>query len=249
MKEQKIISEYRLYPTSIFELTLPGYKTFNYKFEEFIYKEYKKQPKGLDASNYGGWHSNYFELDHPIISEFFHKIDPIFDTLMKKYLNWNVYDYFMGIKGIWAIINKKGDYNVDHRHGDALLSFAYYVKVPKEKPNVKKTKNQVDRGTGNIYFKDPRVASIARRPPMVRPWENHPNFNPERAENATHGNQSENFEPIEGKLIIFPGWLEHGVHPHYSDEDRIVISGNVNLYPKKSNSPDGSLYQPHYTTH
>ena len=40
------------------------------------------------------------------------------------------------------------------------------------------------------------------------------------------------YVPEEGKLIIFPGWLLHGVKQNLSDEDRIVISGNIKLYPK-----------------
>ena len=38
-------------------------------------------------------------------------------------------------------------------------------------------------------------------------------------------------EPTEGTLILFPGWLEHGVYPSKSDEDRIVISANINFWP------------------
>ena len=31
----------------------------------------------------------------------------------------------------------------------------------------------------------------------------------------------------EGDLIIFPGWMDHGVKQSTSDEDRIVISGHI----------------------
>ena len=41
-------------------------------------------------------------------------------------------------------------------------------------------------------------------------------------------------KPKEGMLIIFPSWLENGVYPNQSDEDRIVISANINLYPAKN---------------
>jgi uncharacterized protein (TIGR02466 family) len=32
--------------------------------------------------------------------------------------------------------------------------------------------------------------------------------------------------PVEGKLIIFPAWLEHEVLPTNTDEERISISFN-----------------------
>ena len=36
----------------------------------------------------------------------------------------------------------------------------------------------------------------------------------------------------EGSLLMFPGWLEHGVTQNLSNEDRIVISFNLKLIPK-----------------
>jgi len=37
--------------------------------------------------------------------------------------------------------------------------------------------------------------------------------------------------PDEGKILIFPGWLEHGVETSESDDIRISIAFNVNFYP------------------
>ena len=36
-------------------------------------------------------------------------------------------------------------------------------------------------------------------------------------------------EPEEGKLLLFPSYLNHAVEENLSDEDRIVISFNINL--------------------
>ena len=36
----------------------------------------------------------------------------------------------------------------------------------------------------------------------------------------------------QGSLLMFPGWLEHGVTQNLSNEDRIVISFNLKLIPK-----------------
>ncbi|MDF1624011.1 MAG: putative 2OG-Fe(II) oxygenase, partial [Pseudohongiella nitratireducens] len=33
--------------------------------------------------------------------------------------------------------------------------------------------------------------------------------------------------PEEGRLYVFPGWLEHGVEENRSDRDRLSISFNV----------------------
>ena len=36
-------------------------------------------------------------------------------------------------------------------------------------------------------------------------------------------------EPEEGKLLIFPAYLQHSVEENLSDDDRIVISFNVDI--------------------
>ena len=47
----------------------------------------------------------------------------------------------------------------------------------------------------------------------------------------THNIDKMVMKPSEGTLILFPGWLEHGVYPSESNEDRIVISANINFWP------------------
>ena len=59
---------------------------------------------------------------------------------------------------------------------------------------------------GSIVFNDPR--------PTAK-WDR--NFS---------NNSTKSFKAKEGTLIIFPGWLEHHVTPHNSNEDRICISTN-----------------------
>jgi hypothetical protein len=44
------------------------------------------------------------------------------------------------------------------------------------------------------------------------------------------------FEPLEGRLIMFPGWLPHEVEPNLSEEEdniRISISFNFSQIWKK----------------
>ena len=38
--------------------------------------------------------------------------------------------------------------------------------------------------------------------------------------------------PEEGRMYVFPGWLEHGVEENTSDRDRIGISFNVLAIPR-----------------
>ena len=37
------------------------------------------------------------------------------------------------------------------------------------------------------------------------------------------------YEPKVGKIILFPGWMDHGVPANYTDNERISISFNINF--------------------
>jgi len=41
-----------------------------------------------------------------------------------------------------------------------------------------------------------------------------------------------------GYVLIFPSWLQHSVPPQQIDEERIVISGNINMVNKKGTFDD-----------
>ena len=102
---------------------------------------------------------------------------------------------------MWAIINKKNDFNVLHSYPNCFLSAAYYVKAAKN--------------CGRFQVENPNIAKQ--------------NFYPEVSKKnelnvAVVGNDIE-----EGDLLIFPGYLPHKVSKNESNEDRIVISFNVDI--------------------
>lgn len=40
-------------------------------------------------------------------------------------------------------------------------------------------------------------------------------------------------QPQAGTAIVFPGWLQHYSHPHYSDDERLLLTFDVQLLPPK----------------
>ena len=99
----------------------------------------------------------------------------------------------------WANINKKGAYNLVHNHPNCHLSGAYYVKTPEN--------------SGGIFFDDPRVQACMCLPP---------------SEGKTpYAHNKVRLAPEAGKMYVFPAWLEHGVEPNESDEDRITVGFNA----------------------
>ena len=102
---------------------------------------------------------------------------------------------------MWAIINKKNNFNVLHTHPNCYLSAAYYVKAPKK--------------CGRFQVENP---NIAKR-------HSYPEINV-RNELNTEG---AGIDISEGDLLIFPAYLPHKVGKNESNEDRIVISFNVDI--------------------
>lgn len=210
MEEHKI-TEFTIFATSIWSFRVPSYGILNQKLEEYIYDTRKKSPKGIKKSNGKGWHSPDFTLNDKPINLFCEKIDPVIGAIVDG-LGWDTKNYQLTWSNIWAIVNDKYSYNNVHHHGDSLLSLAYYVKTPKD-------------GGGDIYFQDPRYASISRRPPL----KDKSNL---VGGGKTHANHSYYVTPEEGVLIVFPSWMYHGVTQNLSDGERIVMSANINMLPK-----------------
>jgi uncharacterized protein (TIGR02466 family) len=54
-------------------------------------------------------------------------------------------------------------------------------------------------------------------------------LSPPKKDSATiHLAHSVQWEPKENTLIFFPSWLQHEVQINNSDEDRVIISFNIN---------------------
>jgi uncharacterized protein (TIGR02466 family) len=111
------------------------------------------------------------------------------------------------LDNMWANINRKGAYNRSHIHPNVLWSGVYYVQAPP--------------GCGRIYFADPRAQALTVTP----------QFAPARPRKIESWSEVY-FEPVAGRLILFPGWLRHEVEPNLCDHEgtageRISVSFNV----------------------
>ena len=60
---------------------------------------------------------------------------------------------------------------------------------------------------------------------MIYPVYFHPKNNKPNPLNATVNSVN----PVEGVLVLFPSYLDHSVNENKSNEERIVISFNINL--------------------
>ena len=190
----------KLFPEPIFKYQFENYKKINNELEKYIYKLYEEDNNGLERSNRGGWHSKNFRLAEKdsIQQKFAIQVQ---DYILKTFqsLGWKIKDKNIRIKEMWAIINKRNDFNVIHTHPNCYLSAAYYVKAPKN--------------CGNFKVESPNIAKRYAYPEIA-------NQNELNVEVAS-------INISEGDLLLFPAYLPHKVGKNESDEDRIVISFNV----------------------
>jgi len=188
------------FPTPIWTNKIENYLEINNKMSKYIHALRDKDLLTLRKSNIGGWHSPDFDLKDPNTIFFINSISPILNEMFTD-MDWDIENQKINITSMWSIINNKEASNDRHIHGNNFISAAYYIKAPKN--------------CGHIVFYDPRAAPVFSHPKSNRP-------------NKLNAN-SHSIEPKEGLLVLFPSYLQHSVEASQSNEERIVISFNINL--------------------
>jgi uncharacterized protein (TIGR02466 family) len=190
------------FPEPIFKYKFENYEDFNKDLKAYIYELQKESSSGQIKSNRGGWHSKNFRLTNKNSIQFKFGIE------LQKYilrtfqtLGWKTENKNISINSMWAIINKKNDFNVIHTHPNSYLSAAYYVSAPKN--------------CGKFQIENLNIAKRHSYPEILK--------------NNELNAQVAGIEVAEGDLLIFPGYLPHKVAMNESDEDRIVVSFNVGI--------------------
>ncbi len=188
------------FSTPIWTEKIKNYKDSNEQIYDYIKNLQKKDSQGIVKSNVKGWHSKNFDLKEKEPQNFIKIISRQIESVITD-MDWDIKNQKTKITNMWAIINKGGAANARHHHGNSSLSAAYYVRAPKN--------------SGDIVFYDPRPAPV-----YSHPVSNKPNYL-----NA----MQHSISPLEGLLVMFPGYLDHSVNENLSNEERIVISFNISL--------------------
>ena len=200
MKDVEVL---KLFPEPIFKYKVDNFEDFNKELSKYIYQlKENDEKKNITKSNKGGWHSPDFQIAQK------DSIQNKFALAIQKYiinvcmhLGWKTENKQIRIASMWSIINKKDDFNVIHTHPNSFLSAAYYVKAPKN--------------CGKFQVESVNTAK--------RYW-----YPEVKSKNELNMDVVGMFIE-EGNLLIFPGYLPHKVSKNESDEDRIVISFNVDI--------------------
>ena len=129
------IRQHIMFPTIIWEVDLAiNNSDLLLKMKNFAIKKRNSDPKGLDRSNFGGWHSNLFKNYPNEFDIFQNKIEQILKNIKEEI---NVPP--LKLSEFWLNINGYGDYNKLHNHPGSFLSGVFYIDVP-------------DKNMGSIHF-------------------------------------------------------------------------------------------------
>jgi len=152
-------------------------------------------------SNVGGWHSdsNFLQnLGEPYGSQLAWMFMRAVYAAVDAVVEMTDAPPIQPVIECWANVNQRGDSNMPHVHAGSPWSGVYYVAT---EPN----------SHGEIYFIDPRVASLMCIHPL----------NPFGATSPI------TIVPVAGTMLVFPSFLQHGVHPYQGDSPRISIAFNL----------------------
>ena len=169
------------------------------------------EDEGINRSNVGGWHSKTDMLSWggPAATQLsdlairMAKRLSHFDQRDPATVEWSV--------RMWANVSPPGALNMSHAHPGVLWAASYYIDMGGEP--------DADIG-GEFYFEDPRF-------PV--PLMTMPGFRAIGVDGQPQANERK-LETRRGDLVLFPGYIRHGVAPNRGTRDRISIA--MNIYAK-----------------
>lgn len=193
-----------LFPSLVWTTLFDDRVSFNAKLLELAEQMRRKDPNGVSNTNVKGWQSPNILQN----LEEFGDINLRILQACERIAESQHYQPNVVLRHqAWVNISPPGASNKLHYHANCHFSGVYYISLKAPE-------------CGSIFFRDPRVASRMFTAPITRQTD----FTAEEVR----------MRPEEGRIYIFPGWLEHGVEENRSDQDRVSISFNVLAIPQGS---------------
>ena len=197
------------FPTMIFQYDIENCGQLNNALLDLTYAERERDQAGVNKSNtaeLGSWHSATNLHRNTDYEPLMAEIDAALNRVSQE-LSY-AKDHALKVTTMWSIINPPGNGNRAHVHPNSLWSGVYYVQAPE--------------GAGKIEFIDPRTVIIMNQPKYET-----------KKKRPRDCWTKVNYQPIPGRMVIFPAWLYHGVDTNLCKEkgragDRVILSFNVN---------------------
>ena len=184
------------FPTPIYIKDLSNAVQLNQYLEQQVIKWSQTDPEGKKRTNVNGWHS---KTDMNKKDEYNVLTKELFAMQAEIYKK-ELLDLKPVLGNMWANINYPGGYNRPHLHPNALFSGVYWIKTPEK--------------SGDLMLYEPRQGAQCTMP------------NRKEGKLPPQLWREIHYEPIAGRIIMFPAWLWHEVQPNRSNDTRLSVSFN-----------------------
>ena len=193
--------------TPFVQIDWPDVAALNKELEALVLtaEEADELGRGI-RSNAGGWQSrgNLLTGSDPAIVKLKNMMEAtIFELLGALVLKDGSERSFTLMFDSWANVCRAGNYNVVHTHPNAMWSIVYYVASGEPDPEVPYS--------GLLELLDPRESA-----------------NYIQVQNTVLDARMF-IENQPGRMVVFPSWMKHMVHPFVGSGTRISIACNVNV--------------------
>ena len=189
------------FPSIIHQFDVNGFSEIKDKLIDYVY-DCKKN----DSEGRGEWQSITFSFNDKdkkdILQSFLTNCLSEFPPI-KKSVNLNM--------RAWVNISKPGGYLAKHHHPDCNLAGVLWIKAL--------------QNSGNIVFHNPRTFDPFLQSAKKREIDSYT----DDFKNKFNIYSDYDFPPTEGRILIFPSYLEHQVRENKSNKDRISVSFNIKL--------------------
>jgi len=195
-----------LFPVPIHQFDVNGFSGIKDKLIDYAYDCKKKDPESYSISNSDEWQSITFSFNNKnkkdILQSFLTNCLAELPSI-KKSVDLSV--------RAWVNISKPGGYLEKHHHPDCNLAGVLWIKAP--------------QNSGDIVFDSPMTFNPFLQSAKKREIDSYT----DDFKDKTNIYSDYYFPPTEGRILIFPSYLEHQVRENKSNEDRISVSFNIKI--------------------
>lgn len=196
-----------LFATTFVSHQWPDSDELNRELAELILAKEQADDGGRGIrSNAGGWQSrgNLSTWTEPCIQKLKSRMETMVFNLLGEIVRKDGTERtFTLLCDSWANVCRAGNYNVVHTHPNAMWSIVYYVAAGEP--------DEAVPYSGMLELLDPRESANYIQVPN------------------TVFDARTFIENIPGRMIMFPSWVKHMVHPFVGNGVRISIAANFNV--------------------